>query len=137
MGAATVRAPVLGSVPHESRRSGRGLTLIELIVVICIIGVSAALLVDRLRFYQEAAEKAAMEYTVGAVKSALQLQVAAMLVRGEERFRERLAVHHEHRHLPLGIDPQVLGVVLLLVPQRDRLHVEVGARLVQRHQRDE
>ena len=79
--------PVLGSVP----RSGRGLTLIELIVVICIIGVSATLLLDRLRFYQEAAEKAAMEYTVGAVKSALQLQVAAMLVRGEERNIESLA----------------------------------------------
>jgi len=91
LGAATVRAPVLGSVPHESRRSGRGLTLIELIVVICIIGVSATLLLDRLRFYQEAAEKAAMEYTVGAVKSALQLQVAAMLVRGEERNIELLA----------------------------------------------
>ncbi len=83
--------PVLGSVPLESRRSGRGLTLIELIVVICIIGVSATLLLDRLRFYQEAAEKAAMEYTVGAVKSALQLQVAAMLVRGEERNIELLA----------------------------------------------
>jgi len=83
--------PVLGSVPHESRRSGKGLTLIELIVVICIVGVSAALLLDRLRFYQEAAEKAAMEYTVGAVKSALQLQVAVMLVRGEERNIESLA----------------------------------------------
>ena len=91
MGAATVRVPVPGSVPLESRRSGRGLTLIELIVVICIIGVSATLLLERLRFYQEAAEKAAMEYTVGAVKSALQLQVAAMLVGGEERNIESLA----------------------------------------------
>ena len=73
------------------RRAGRGLTLIELIVVVCIVAVSAALLVDRLRFYQEAAEKAAMEYTVAAVRSALQLQVAAMLIRGEERNIESLA----------------------------------------------
>ena len=82
---------VSGSAPYQRRRASLGLTLIELIVVICIIGVSAALLFERLRFYQEAAEKAAMEYTVGAMKSALQLQVAAMLVRGEERNIESLA----------------------------------------------
>ncbi len=60
-----------------------GLTLIELIVVVCIIALSAVLLFERLRFYQEAAEKAAMEYTVAVVKSALQLRVAALLLRGE------------------------------------------------------
>jgi len=82
---------VPGSGLHRRRCPSTGLTLIELIVVVCIIGVSATLLLDRLRFYQEAAEKAAMEYTVGAVKSALQLQVAAMLVGGEERNIESLA----------------------------------------------
>ena len=89
MRAATVRVFPVGL--RESRRAGRGFTLIELIVVVCIVAVSAALLVDRLRFYQEAAEKAAMEYTVAVVKSALQLRVAAMLVRGEERNIESLA----------------------------------------------
>jgi len=73
------------------RRPSSGLTLIELIVVICIIGVSAAVLLDRLRFYQEAAEKSAVEYTVGAFKSALQLRVAAMLLKGQERNIESLA----------------------------------------------
>jgi len=87
--AATVKVFPVGL--REFRRAGRGLTLIELIVVVCIVAVSAALLVDRLRFYQEAAEKAAMEYTVAAVRSALQLQVAAMLIRGEERNIESLA----------------------------------------------
>src|SRR5204863_9991672 len=52
-------------------------------------------------------------------------------------FGERFAVDHEHRHLRLGIDPQVLGVVLLLVLERDRPHVELRARLVQGHQRNE
>ena len=89
MRAATVRAFVAGL--RGPRRAGRGFTLIELIVVVCIVAVSAALLVDRLRFYQEAAEKAAMEYTVAAVKSALQLQVAAMLIRGEARDIRSLA----------------------------------------------
>jgi len=82
---------VPGSDPRRRRRASLGLTLIELIIVICIIGVSSALLLSRLRFYQEAAEKAAMEYTVGAMKSALQLQVAAMLLGGGERNIESLA----------------------------------------------
>jgi prepilin-type N-terminal cleavage/methylation domain-containing protein len=81
--AGTVRVLVLASGSRARLRAVSGLTLIELIVVVCIIAVCAALLLDRLRFYQEAAEKAAMEYTVGAVKSALQLRVAAMLLRGE------------------------------------------------------
>ncbi|TMG74991.1 MAG: prepilin-type N-terminal cleavage/methylation domain-containing protein [Betaproteobacteria bacterium] len=87
--AAIVKACVAG-LPGP-RRAGRGFTLVELVVVVCIVAVSAALLVDRLRFYQEAAEKAAMEYTVGAVRSGLQLRVAAMLIRGEERNIESLA----------------------------------------------
>jgi general secretion pathway protein G len=72
-------------------RSGAGFTLIELIIVVCIVALCALLLLDRLRFYQEAAEKAVMEYNVGVVKSALQLRVAALLVRGEERKIEALA----------------------------------------------
>jgi prepilin-type N-terminal cleavage/methylation domain-containing protein len=84
--AATVRVLIPGSGSRERRRSSpAGFTLIELIVVVCIVALCAALLLDRLRFYQEAAEKAAVEYTVATVKSALQLRVAAMLVRGEER----------------------------------------------------
>ncbi len=75
--------PSLGS--RGRRCAGPGFTLIELIIVVCIVALCAALLLDRLRFYQEAAEKAVMEYTVATLKSALQLQVAALLVRGEEK----------------------------------------------------
>jgi len=62
-----------------------------LIVVVCIIALCAALLLDRLRYYQEAAEKAAMEQTVGALRSAVQLRAAAMLLKGQERNIESLA----------------------------------------------
>lgn len=82
---------MLASGSRARLRAASGLTLIELIVVVCIIALCAVLLLDRLRFYQEAAEKAAMEYNVGVVKSALQLRVAALLLRGEERKIESLA----------------------------------------------
>jgi len=68
-----------------------GLTLVELIVVVCIIALCATLLFERLRFYQEAAEKATMEYTVAVVKSALQLRVAALLLQGEGKDIASLA----------------------------------------------
>jgi general secretion pathway protein G len=80
-----------GSGSRGRRRSRAGFTLIELIIVVCIVALCAVLLLDRLRFYQEAAEKAVMEYNVGVVKSALQLRVAALLVSGEERKIESLA----------------------------------------------
>jgi general secretion pathway protein G len=73
------------------RRSSPGFTLIELIIVVCIVALCAGLLLERLRFYQEAAEKAVMEYNVGVMKSALQLRVAALLIHGEERKIESLA----------------------------------------------
>jgi len=91
LGAATVRVLAPDSGSRERRRSSPGFTLVELIVVVCIVALCVVLLLERLRFYQEAAEKAAMEYNVGVVKSALQLRVAALLIRGEERKIESLA----------------------------------------------
>ncbi len=92
MQAGNVKVLVLESGSRARLRAASGLTLIELVVVVCIIALCAVLLLDRLRFYQEAAEKAAMEYTVAAVKSALQLRVAVMLVRGEEKNIASLAL---------------------------------------------
>ena len=91
MQAGNAKGLVLGSGLRPRLRAASGLTLIELIVVICIIALCAALLFERLRFYQEAAEKAAMEYTVAVVKSALQLRVAVMLLRGEGKDIASLA----------------------------------------------
>ena len=60
----------------------RGFTLFELVVVICIIGVLGFVVLDRMRFYQEAAEKAAMEQMVSTLRGALHLQTADRLLRG-------------------------------------------------------
>ena len=57
----------------------RGFTLIELIIVISIVSILATVLLTRLLDYQEQAEKVAMEQTAGIIRSALQLQVAALI----------------------------------------------------------
>jgi len=80
------------SGPAIARR--RGFTLIELIVVVTLIGVLAALLLDRVRLYQESAEKAAMEQTIGTFRSALNLQVASLLLRGRETEINSLAAQN-------------------------------------------
>jgi prepilin-type N-terminal cleavage/methylation domain-containing protein len=62
----------------ESRRPA-GFTLVELAVAIAVIAVAAALLLNRLAYHQEMAEKAAMESVVRAVKTGLQLRLADLI----------------------------------------------------------
>lgn len=66
------------------RQSSKGFTLIELIVSISIIILLAGMLLDRVWFYQEQAEKTAMEQVAGALQSALILQYGHMLTNGRE-----------------------------------------------------
>lgn len=64
------------------RRGGRlprGFTLLELGVAIAVIGALGVLLLDRLLYYQEMAEKAVMESTARAVKTGLQLRLAELI----------------------------------------------------------
>ena len=62
----------------ESRRLA-GFTPVEFAVAIAIIAVAAALLLNRLAYLQEMAEKAAMESVVRAVKTGLQLRLADLI----------------------------------------------------------
>ena len=75
------------ATPFFQRGAGgicqRGFTLIELIVVIVIIVTLMGLLLNRVLFYQEQAEKAAMEQVAGAIQSALILQYSQIMTRGK------------------------------------------------------
>ena len=67
-----------------------GFSLFELIVVVCIVAVMAGILLNRLRVYEEAAEKAAMQQTAAAIKSALQMRVASYMISGRDKEIENL-----------------------------------------------
>jgi prepilin-type N-terminal cleavage/methylation domain-containing protein len=67
-----------------------GFTLFELVVVVCVVALIAGILFNRLRLYEEAAEKAAMQQTAAAIKSALQMRVAAYMISGRDKEIENL-----------------------------------------------
>ncbi len=64
-------------------KSSRGFTLLELIVVITIVVVMMGSFIDRMLFYQEQAEKTAMEGVANAIQSALVMQYGQILTRGK------------------------------------------------------
>ena len=68
-----------------------GFTLIEFVVVIIIFSTLGAVLLDRIWFYQEAAEKAAMEQMAGTLRSALHFQIADRLLNGKAADMAELA----------------------------------------------
>lgn len=70
---------------------GRGFTLFEFAVVAAMLAILAAVLLDRLAYYQEMAEKMNMETTAGALRSALLLKVAEYMTAGQKIEYEQLA----------------------------------------------
>ncbi len=68
-----------------------GLSLLEFMVAASILAVFAGLLLNRLHYYQEMAEKTNMEATVKALQSGLRFEMARALMAGEEIDYQRLA----------------------------------------------
>lgn len=71
--------------------SCKGFTLLELIIVITLIVVLMGLFLNRVLFYQEQAEKVAMEQVAGAIQSALTMQYSQIMTRGKASDIEALA----------------------------------------------
>lgn len=70
--------------------SQHGFTLLELMIVATIVAIVAAMLLVRLRDFQEQAEKAAMMQVVGNIRSGLHLKLADVIVKGEVNQIPRL-----------------------------------------------
>jgi prepilin-type N-terminal cleavage/methylation domain-containing protein len=64
-------------------RRARGFSLFELAVVISVIGVLSAVLLSRMILYQEQAEMAAMENTLGILRSSLALRSGQLVANGQ------------------------------------------------------
>ena len=75
-------------------RGEGGFTLFELAVVAVVVGILAAMLLKRVLFYLEAAERVAAQQVAGTLRSALNLQVARLMVKGREREIAGLAAQN-------------------------------------------
>jgi general secretion pathway protein G len=73
---------LLDSKPETRNRKlkARGFTLLELMAAIMVIGALSAALLDRLAYYQEMAEKAAMESTARLIRTGLQIHLAELIL---------------------------------------------------------
>lgn len=80
-------------------RASRGFTLIELMVAIAVIAVAVALLLNRLAYHQEMAEKAAMESVLRAVKTGLQVRLAELIATQRQAQATMLEVEDPMRWL--------------------------------------
>jgi len=60
----------------------RGFTLVELVVVVCIVAILFGLALERLTRYQELGERTAMEQNLAAINVALTMKFAALVVAG-------------------------------------------------------
>jgi general secretion pathway protein G len=70
------------TVPRLPKKRNR---LLELAVSAVVLSVLAGILLNKLLFYQEMAEKAKMEYMISNFKSALRIRMADMLIQGRAR----------------------------------------------------
>lgn len=60
----------------------RGFTLVELVVVVCVVALLLGVALDRLMRYQELGERAAMEQNLAAINVALTMKFAALVIGG-------------------------------------------------------
>lgn len=75
-------------------RSARGYSLLEFAVVAIVLSVVLTVFLQRLTFYQEAAERAQFEATLSIYKTALQLRLAELILERREDEASTLEVEN-------------------------------------------
>jgi type II secretory pathway pseudopilin PulG len=77
----------------------RGFTLFELVVAIMIATALGTVFLERLRFYQEIAEKASMEATLRQIKTGLQIRLAELIIANRQGEAVQLEIEDPTRWL--------------------------------------
>lgn len=80
-------------------RPARGFSLLELVVVSVVLSVALAVFVERLTFYQEAAERAQFQATLRIYKTALQIRLAELMLARREGEARTLETENPTRWL--------------------------------------
>lgn len=75
--------PGTGSAAQRRANPHSGFSLLELVIVVCLIAVLATLGLERLWGMRADAERAAMEQVIGTLRSALGIKVANHLARSD------------------------------------------------------
>ncbi|MEC4722989.1 hypothetical protein RY831_27905 [Noviherbaspirillum sp. CPCC 100848] len=83
--------PVRARSPLQTPAMPRahGFFVLKMIISVMVIGAVALPMLDRLRYYQEVAEQAYVDYAISGMRSGLRLRIAAMMLegRGQEAYR--------------------------------------------------
>lgn len=77
-------------LPAGALHRRRGASRLEMLAALVLIGIVAALLLERLTRYQEYAEKAVMEATITNLRSGLRVRVAELMIGGRMAQMGRL-----------------------------------------------
>ena len=66
-------------------RSRNGFSLFELMLVVCVVGVAAVFFFDRILFYQEMAERTAVDITVMHLRNGVRYRTAELMLHQKDR----------------------------------------------------
>lgn len=66
-------------------RSGRAFTLLELVIVICIVALLVAFALERLLGLRVEAERVVLEEVLGALRAGVAMEMVSLVVKGADR----------------------------------------------------